>query len=176
MDGIKEETGENRKFSTGAERQFAKGKGTPVLIPADALMEVAKHFENATAKYKPRNWEAGIPLSEILNSLLRHIYAEMMGDESERHDRAVGWNSLVYLATKERIKKGLLPKELDDTPKYQVLKDEKDMTNVEVKEELERCGIDIRPAWLKLKKLMIKNGLFDDFKSHCKKKKKRKNK
>jgi hypothetical protein len=118
MSEIKIENGENRKFNTGAERQCAKGKGTPVLIPADALMEVAKHFENALVKYKARNWEAGIPLSEILNSLLRHILAEEMGDDSENHSRAIAWNALVYLATKLRVKNRILPKELDDMPRY----------------------------------------------------------
>ncbi|KKK96982.1 hypothetical protein LCGC14_2657290, partial [marine sediment metagenome] len=48
---IKSEDGDNRQFSTGAQRDFASGKGTPSLFPADAYMEVCKHFEEGAAKY-----------------------------------------------------------------------------------------------------------------------------
>ena len=37
---IKREDGPKREFSTGAERQTAEGKGTPVLVPGDAILEV----------------------------------------------------------------------------------------------------------------------------------------
>lgn len=114
--GIKEESGEKREFSTGAKKQAAAGKGMPVLIPPDATMELAKHFEDGAETHGARNWEKGIPLSEIMNSLLRHIYAEIEGDTGESHDRALAWNALVYLATKKRIQRGQLPMELADIP------------------------------------------------------------
>ncbi len=116
LNGIKLVEGKDRVFSTGAKRQAAAGKGTPVLLPGDALMEIAKHLEAASAKYGPRNWEKGMPLSEILNSLLRHVYAEVQGDKSENHTRAMGCNVLFYIATKLRIETGQLPKELNDLP------------------------------------------------------------
>ncbi len=115
---IKREAGPNREFSTGAEKQIAEGKGTPVLVPGDAILEIAKHFEGGALIYGARNWEKGIPLSEILNSLERHLQQEKMGLTDEPHARALTWNAIVYLATKIRIERGLLPKELDDMPKY----------------------------------------------------------
>lgn len=119
VSGIKEETGEKREFSTGAKKQDAGGKGTPVLFPPDAMLEIAKHFEGGMKIYGARNWEKGINLSEILNSLLRHIFQEMLGWTDERHDRAIAWNAVVYLATKLRIQNGTLPAELNDMPKYE---------------------------------------------------------
>ncbi len=116
---IKKEEGENRKFSTGAEKQHSKGKGKPSLFPGDAYIEVCKHFEDGAEHYEARNWEKGIPLSDIIDSLERHIADEKMGDTSERHDRAMAWNAIVYLATKIRIQRGLLPKELADMPGYE---------------------------------------------------------
>ena len=116
---IKREDGPKREFSTGAEKQTAEGKGTPVLVPGDAILEVAKHFEGGASIYGARNWEKGIPLSEILNSLERHLQQEKMGLTDEPHVRALAWNAIVYLATKIRIEKGLLPKELDDMPRYE---------------------------------------------------------
>ncbi len=116
---IQKEEGPEREFSTGAHKQAAAGKGTPVLVPADAYMEVAKHFEEGATLHGARNWEKGIPLSELINSLERHIAAEKMGKTDERHDRAMAWNALVYLATKARIQAGILPQELDDMPEYE---------------------------------------------------------
>jgi len=111
---IKKESGAERKFETGARKQNAKGKGTPVLFPGDAYLEISKHFEDGADHYEPRNWEKGIPLSKLIDSLERHIAQEKMGLTDESHDRALAWNAVVYLATKLRIKAGILPKELDD--------------------------------------------------------------
>jgi hypothetical protein len=118
LNGVKIENGPKRQFSTGATKQAAAGKGTPVLFPGDAYIEIAKHFEAGASAHGPRNWEMGIPLSELMNSLERHIAQEKMGLTDERHDRAMAWEAVVYLATKLRIASGLLPKVLDDMPKY----------------------------------------------------------
>lgn len=112
--GIKIESGEKREFSTGAKKQPSAGKGTPVLFPPDAYLEISKHFEDGAIVHGDRNWEKGIPLSELINSLERHIAQEKMGLTDERHDRALAWCAAVYLATKMRIQAGVLPKELDD--------------------------------------------------------------
>ena len=111
---IKKESGEKRKFDTGAEKQHAAGKGMPVLFPGDAYLEICKHFEEGGITHGARNWEKGIPLSELMNSLERHIAQEKMGLTDESHDRAIAWNAVVYLATKLRVQAGLLPSELDD--------------------------------------------------------------
>jgi hypothetical protein len=118
LKGIKIEGGADRVFSTGAKRQASAGKGLPTLLPMDALLEISKHLEAAADKYGSRNWEKGLPLSSILDSLLRHIFAELMGDTTEEHARAIGCNTLFYIATKKRIQLGILPSELDDIPKY----------------------------------------------------------
>lgn len=117
---IKQESGEKREFSTGAQKQAAAGKGTPSLFPGDAYLEVCKHFEDGAELHGGRNWELGIPLSKLIDSLERHIAQEKMGLTDESHARALAWNAVVYLATKIRIQNGLLPKELDDMPKYKV--------------------------------------------------------
>ncbi len=113
---IKIEVGETREFSTGAKKQAAAGKGTPVLVPGDAIIDVAIHFEKGAVVHGARNWEKGIPLSEILNSLERHLQQEKLGLTDEPHARALAWNAIVYLATKLRIERGQLPIELNDVP------------------------------------------------------------
>ncbi len=129
---IKKEKGPKRKFSTGAESQAAEGKGTPVLVPGDAIIDIAKHFENGAAIYGERNWEKGIPLSEQLNSLERHLQQEKMGMTDEPHARALAWRAVCYLATKLRIENGLLPAELDDMPSYKL--EQELLSDTEIKE------------------------------------------
>ena len=113
---VKKESGPKRLFATGANKQASSGKGTPVLFPGDAYLEISKHFEDGAEHYGARNWEKGIPLSELINSLERHIAQEKLGMEDESHARAIAWNAVVYLATKVRIKRGQLPTELADIP------------------------------------------------------------
>ena len=123
---IKKEQGNKREFSTGAKRQAAVGKGLPSLFPGDAYIDICKHFEHGAEHYDARNWEKGLPLASIIDSLERHIAAEKMGLTDESHARALAWNAVVYLATKLRIEAGILPQGLDDLPKYKLLGDSKD--------------------------------------------------
>lgn len=111
---IKKETGKERQFDTGARKQAAAGKGTPVLVPGDAILDVAKHFEDGAVLHGANNWCLGIPLGELMNSLERHIAQFKMGLKDEDHLRAIAWNAIVLLATKLRIDADILPKELDD--------------------------------------------------------------
>ncbi len=113
---IKKEEAGKRTFGTGADKQNAEGKGTPVLFPPDAYIDLSIHFEEGGKLHGDRNWEKGIPLSELINSLERHIQQEKMGLTDENHDRAIAWNAIVYLATKLRIGAGILPEELADIP------------------------------------------------------------
>ena len=110
---------EKRQFSSGAKRQNASGKGMPVLVSPIAEDFLAKHCEGGVeAGYPARNWEQGIPLSEIMNSIKRHTREEQEGLIDENHAIAAIWNWMVYIHTKEMIRRGLLPAELDDMPNY----------------------------------------------------------
>ncbi len=127
---IKIGSGERREFFTGAESQASSGKGTPVLVPGDAIIDIAKHFEKGAAIYGARNWEKGIHLSEQLNSLERHLQQEKMGVTDEPHARALAWRAVCYLATKLRIENGLLPAGLDDMPVYTTLEERLDKVDI----------------------------------------------
>jgi len=116
---IKVLNAEKRQFSTGAKRQQARGKGMPVLISPIAEDMLARHCEGGVeAGYPPRNWEQGLPLSEIINSAKRHLRQEQEGLIDENHALAAFWNLMVYIHTKEMVRRGLLPAELDDMPSY----------------------------------------------------------
>ena len=111
-----QDSGERRDFATGSRRDKRTGKGRFDLLPARALRRLARHFEAGAVKYGDRNWEKGQPLSVYLDSALRHATIYMEGKTDEDHLIAAAWNLLCLADTEERIKEGLLPRELRDLP------------------------------------------------------------
>lgn len=58
----------------------------------EALLELAKQYEDGAKKYDERNWEKGINLHVYIDSGIRHYLKFMRGDKDEPHDRAFLWN------------------------------------------------------------------------------------
>lgn len=108
------DSGNKEIFKSGYNRDSRVGKGRYDLIPPEAIRRLAQHFENGANKYGDRNWEKGCPASRYLDSALRHLFAVVEGREDEDHAAAVLWNVSCFIATKERIENGELPKELND--------------------------------------------------------------
>lgn len=81
----------------------------------DAMLEVAKHYEDGAVKYSPRNWEKGINLSVYVDSGIRHYFKFMRGDKDEPHDRAFVWNMLGLLWTHDN------KPEMNDLPFAEVM-------------------------------------------------------
>lgn len=109
-------SGERRSFGTGSVRDKATGKGCPHLLPFRAINLAALQMERGMQHYGARNWELGQPLSSYFDSAQRHLWKHWMGWTDEPHLDAFVWNSLCYAETLERIRLGILPKELDDRP------------------------------------------------------------
>lgn len=105
--------------STGAQRHDSTGKGLPMLVSPYFLEALAKHCENGVlAGYEPRNWERGLSVEATLNSAYRHLLAVQKGTVDEAHLIAAAWNLMAAIHTREMIKRGVLPEELDYVPNY----------------------------------------------------------
>lgn len=100
-------------FPTGAQRSAAEGRGRFDLIPYEAMLSLAKRYELGAKHFGDRNWEKGQPLSRLLSSLRRHAH-QIGFDFSEDHAGAVLWNAAAFVTMVERMRAGILPKELDD--------------------------------------------------------------
>jgi len=114
---------EIREFSTGAIRDAADKKPMLQLISPFALMRLGEWMRFACKDRKPepypaRNWEKGMPFSEVIGSLERHVQKWKMGDRSEDHLAAVMFNTMALIHLQEMIDRGVLPRELDDMPSY----------------------------------------------------------
>lgn len=125
--GKLKDSGDRHTFNNGAQRDMGGGKGRMDLLPYFSMIELAKHFEDGANKYSDNNWRRGIPLSVYFDSAMRHMAKAAMGWDDEPHMRAVLWNIACFIETKERIRLGDLPKDLDDFP-HVVMGDEECVT------------------------------------------------
>jgi hypothetical protein len=101
-------------YPSGAARSAAEGRGRFDLIPYEAMLCYAKRLEEGVDNgHEPRNWEKGMPLSRCLSSMRRHA-SQVSYDYSENHLGAVLFNAGAFITMVERIRAGILPKELDD--------------------------------------------------------------
>jgi hypothetical protein len=114
---ITKDSGKRMQETTGAQRDTNDGKGRFDLIAPEPLRRLAELYQRGAEKYGDRNWEKGINLSRYIDSALRHINDYQAGDRSEDHLISAAWNLFSFVATEDRIKRGLLPTELDNIPK-----------------------------------------------------------
>ena len=96
------DSGERTEFASGAVRDMHEGKGRFDLLPMCVLMRLARHYEEGAKKYKPRNWEKGIPASSFADSALRHIVKYLDGWNDEDHLIAAIWNLFGLAWTEEK--------------------------------------------------------------------------
>ena len=96
------DSGERRQFETGAVRDMQAGKGRCDLLPACALLRLARHYEAGAQKYEDRNWEKGIPISVMMDSAMRHLLKYMDGQTDEDHLVAAAWNIMGAMWMEEK--------------------------------------------------------------------------
>jgi hypothetical protein len=111
---VLKDSGTRTNFSTGAVRDAQEGKGRMDLLPARAILAVARIFEAGAKKYGDNNWRKGIPLSRYMDSGLRHAMKYLRGDRDEDHLTQAIWNLLCLSETQGMIEEGLLPPTLND--------------------------------------------------------------
>lgn len=99
---IIKDSGTRREFASGAVRDIQEGKGRLDLLPACAILRVARHFEAGAKKYDDRNWEKGIPVHSFIDSALRHLMKYLDGQDDEDHLCAAAWNCLCAMWTEEK--------------------------------------------------------------------------
>lgn len=109
-----QDSGKRQEFETGSRRDTRDGKGRYDLLPPYAIQRLAKHYENGSVKYGDNNWLKGQPISRYVDSALRHLYKYLEGHNDEDHAIAAVWNMIAVVQTEEMVRRGTLPKELDD--------------------------------------------------------------
>lgn len=111
---VVKDSGARQEWATGSRRDTNDGKPRPDLISPYFQARLGHHLAKGAKKYGARNWEMGQPISRYLESLERHLVQAKMGLQDEDHLSAIAYNAMAIIDHQERIKLGLLPKELDD--------------------------------------------------------------
>lgn len=90
------------QHSSGAQRE-KMGKPRYDLMPARIVNDYyAAIADFGAKKYAPRNWEKGLPQSQIADSLQRHLWAYMEGEDLDQesnlpHAGHILWNAVALL-------------------------------------------------------------------------------
>lgn len=96
------DSGSSRRFDSGAVRDERAGKGRYDLLPPLAIARLAKVYERGAEKYGDRNWEKGMPESDLLDSALRHCFQYQQGLRDEDHLMHAVFNLLAAVEFQER--------------------------------------------------------------------------
>jgi len=61
--------------------RFNGGKTRWGLVDFDSIEDIAKVLEFGAQKYDDHNWKKGLKSDEVVESLLRHIFAYLRGED-----------------------------------------------------------------------------------------------
>lgn len=120
---------------TGAVRQKSAGRGMYELMSPFVLERDAKLAEwGACPDHRGhRNWEKGIPYSRCIQSIYRHLVKMLMREDDPDHGdhlAAIRFWAGALMHYEEMIKRGLLPKSLDDMPVYKIFFNETEVPDL----------------------------------------------
>lgn len=88
---------ELRKFDTGAVRSMDADETRYDLISPIAMEALAATYAEGSAKYGDFNWEKGMPVHDLLNHALRHVFKYLSGDRSEPHLPHAAWGLMAAI-------------------------------------------------------------------------------
>jgi len=94
-------SGTTAKFGTGAVRSSDVEEFRYDLVSPIGLREVARACAEGASKYGDWNWEKGMPVHDLLNHVLAHIYQFLGGDRSEPHLGHAAWGILAAIHSHE---------------------------------------------------------------------------
>jgi hypothetical protein len=81
-------------FETGAVRSADRDTERWDLMSPIGLKALARTYAEGAAKRGAANWENGMPVTDLLNHAIGHIYDFLSGDRSEDHLGHAAWNVL----------------------------------------------------------------------------------
>jgi len=93
--------GTTAKFGTGAVRSDTVEAFRYDLVSPIGLREVARACAEGAEKYGDWNWEKGMPVHDLLNHAIAHIYEFLSGDRGEPHLGHAAWNLLAAIHSHE---------------------------------------------------------------------------
>ncbi len=93
-------------FSTGAQRDTTEGKGTPSLISPVLMHRLGVLLQKGAEHYGADNWTKGMPYRRTADSMIRHIFQWLAGDDKEDHLAAVCFGAMCLMTYETSWKRG----------------------------------------------------------------------
>lgn len=90
-------TEETQHFASGAERSTHANHVRYDLISPEGLRRIAARYKLGCEKYKPHNWEQGLPVSDTINHALNHIFKYLEGNTEDDDLAAAAWNLIAVM-------------------------------------------------------------------------------
>jgi hypothetical protein len=83
---VNEEADEFMKALSDRDKQeqalrYNQGKLQWSLVDFDSLEGLVRVLEHGAAKYAPDNWKKGMPVTQVSESLMRHLFAFLRGED-----------------------------------------------------------------------------------------------
>ena len=80
-----------------------------ILTAPHAVKGLSQVFEFGAKKYARNNWQKGLKITEVMDSLLRHLMAYQNGEEVDsdsglKHVHHITWNALILAEMAETRK------------------------------------------------------------------------
>lgn len=88
---------DDKEFETGARRSKDAEATRYDLITPIGLEALARTYAEGACKYADFNWEMGMPVHDLLNHALRHLFQYLGGDRSEPHLPHAAWGVLAAI-------------------------------------------------------------------------------
>lgn len=89
-------------YSGGAVRSADAEATAYTLISPVGLRRLAETCREGAAKYGDYNWEKGMPVRDMLEHGIRHVFNYLDGDRSEDHLAHAAWNLFGAMHSEER--------------------------------------------------------------------------
>lgn len=89
------------RYNTGAMRSVDRERVRYDLISPIGLRRLAQACHEGAELYSDYNWEAGMPVADLLNHAIAHLYDYLAGDREEDHLAHAVWNCVAACHSEE---------------------------------------------------------------------------
>ena len=90
----------------GSFRERVPGRGIYTCMPMCGLRRLAQRYEYGKLKYgKAEAYKDGLPVTDSMDSMFRHMVSYLEGDNSEDHMAAIAWGAMCIMHMEEHVPK-----------------------------------------------------------------------
>lgn len=132
-------------FSTGAQRDTDEGKGSPSLISPVLIHRLGILLQKGADHYGADNWTKGMPYRRTADSMIRHLYQWLAGDEEEDHLAAVCFGAMCLMTYEEQWNQSEEEKRIRSDKEYDIKINPLDDRNKNLKKILASILTSLKP-------------------------------